>query len=569
MKTDHPESTLPPAKYNLTDYDRAYATFSWECAEKEIGWEHGDSKVNIVHSCIDRYSQDGKGNRVALISHNATGKQVYTFDELRDLTNRLANVLKSLGVCKGERVALFLPTSPQFYISLLGIVRMGAIAVPLQCKYMKDAVKGFLLDSEPSLVITTSELRDRILEDAVPTIRKVLVVGDGTSENDWQTLMDSSDDSPSTEWMNREDPMLLLYTSGSTGNPKGVVHVHEGALQYYQTGRWVLDLKDTDVYWCTADPGWVTGISYGVWAPWLNGVTIMIYTGPFDARQWYSILEKNRVSVWYSTPTYFRRLMTAGTGLSRKFNFKDLRKILSVGEPLNPIVNRWSMNTFNLPVYDSWWMTETGGLMIANFSCLPVKPGSMGKPIPGIHAAIINENGMELPPLEMGQLAIKAGWPAMMRGIWRDNEKYNEYFRISPWYLTGDLAYKDLDGYYWFQGRIDDVMKINSERVGPFEIETKLAEHPAIIEAGVIGKPDPLRGEIIKAFIVLDPGYKWSADLKQDICNFIKVRLAPYLVPDEIEVCSNLPRTRSGKLMRRVLKSWELGLPANDTALLD
>ncbi|MFZ5633169.1 MAG: acetate--CoA ligase [Bacillota bacterium] len=568
MKTDYPQGAPRPTEFNLNDYDRIYATFRWANAEKELGWKE-ENPVNIVHSCIDRHVLEGKGDRVALISDEGTKRNFYTFRNLQNLTNRFANVLKGLGVRKGERVVLFLPASPEFYISLLGVVRMGGIAVPLHCKYMSDAVKGFLLDSEPSLVVTTSLLRQRISNTEIASKAKVIVVGGNNNENDWYKLMALSDDSPATEWMSREDPMLLLYTSGSTGHPKGVVHVHEGALQYYQTGSWVLDLKETDVYWCTADPGWITGISYGVWAPWLNGVTTLVYSGPFEAEKWYSLLERNQVSVWYTTPTYLRMLMSAGGSIPRRYKFRALRKILSVGEPLNPIVNRWSLSTFNQTVYDSWWMTETGGLMIANFSCLPVKPGSMGKPIPGIYAAIINEQGEELPPFEMGQLAIKAGWPAMMRGIWRDEEKYNEYFRMPPWYLTGDLAYKDFDGYFWFQGRIDDVIKVHSERVGPFEIESKLVEHPAVTEAGVIGKPSPLRGEIIKAFIVLDSRYPWSEELKQDICNFIKIRLAPHLVPDEIEVCAGLPRTRSGKLMRRVLKSWELGLPAGDISTME
>jgi len=564
VNTDFPQNVSSNVIHNLTDYNQAYSTFQWEDTEKELGWKH-DGPVNIAHSCIDRHVQEGNGNRVALIYHTNTGRSFYTFKELQILSNKFANVLKNSGIQKGERVALFLPVSPEFYVSLLGVVKIGAIAVPLHCKYMSDAVTRFLLDSEPSLVITTSMLRRRISDGSGPSIRKVIVVGNNNNENNWHTLMNSSEDIPATEWMKREDPMLLLYTSGSTGNPKGVIHVHEGALQYYQTGRWVLDLKEGDIYWCTADPGWITGISYGIWAPWLNGVTIMISSEPFCAERWYSLLEENQVSVWYTTPTYLRLLMmTAECSITGEYRFKNLRKILSVGEPLNPIINRWSLKTFNLAVYDSWWMTETGALMIANYSCLPVKPGSMGKPFPGIYAAIINEHGDELPPLEMGQLAIKAGWPAMMRDIWRDRNKYNEYFRLPPWYLTGDLAYRDKDGYFWFQGRIDDVIKVNSERVGPFEIESKLVEHPAVTEAGIIGKPDPLRGEIIKAFIVLDSYYSWSDELKQDIRYFIETKLAPHLVPEEIEVCSSLPRTRSGKLMRRVLKLWELGLPVDN-----
>lgn len=561
-----PKNTPSRLQYNLTDYDRAYATFRWEDVEKELGWKQGDP-VNIAHSCVDRHVQEGRGDRVALLFDDGIRRKFYTFNELEKLTNRFANALKKLGVQRGERVVLFLPACPEFYISLLGLVKAGAVAVPLPSKYMTDAVTSFLADSEPSAIITTVSLRQRIPDWFIHSICRVILVDGNRNSDDWHALMTSSEDTPATEWMSREDPMLLLYTSGSTGAPKGIVHVHEGALQYYQTGKWVLDLKEGDVLWCTADPGWITGISYGVWAPLLNGITTVIYSGPFEPERWYSLLEKNQVTVWYTTPTSLRLLMIEKGNVARKYRFKSLRHIFSVGEPLNPIINRWSLSVFNLPVYDSWWMTETGAQMIASFPCLKVKPGSMGKPIPGIYAAVINEHGDELPPYEVGQLAIKAGWPAMMRDIWRDREKYEEYFRIPPWYLTGDLAYRDKEGYFWFQGRIDDVIKTGSERVGPFEIESKLEEHPAVKEAGVIGKPHPIRGEIIKAFIALNDGYSWSETLYQDICHFIKTRLAPHLVPHEIEVCAGLPRTGSGKLMRRVLKSVELGLPPEDTGV--
>ena len=564
MKKEFPQGAHPCDGHNLTDYALSYTTFHWDDTEKELGWRH-DDKVNIAYSCIDRHVRGKKGDRAALVFDNGAGREIYTYRDLERLTNRFANMLKDMGIRKGERVAFFMPAGPELYISLLGAVKMGAVAVPLHSKYMGDAVTGLLRDSEPSLVITTPLLRHRISDVDVPSIRKVIATGENGSENGWHSLLATAGDAPATEWMDRKDPMLLIYTSGSTGNPKGVIHVHEGALQYYQTGRWVLDLKDGDVYWCTADPGWITGISYGIWAPFLNGVTSMVCGEPVDAGRCYRLLEKNRVSVWQTTPSFLRSLMAADNSIPGKYKFGSLRKILSVGEPLNPIISRWSLKTFNLKVYDSWWMTETGAQMIANFSCLPVKPGSMGKPVPGVYAAVVDEQGKELPPLEMGQLAVKTGWPAMMRGIWKDEERYREYFRIPPWYLTGDLAYRDREGYFWFQGRIDDVIKINSERVGPFEIESKLAEHRAVAEAGVIGKPDLLRGEIIKAFIVLDSHHTWSDELSRDICNFIKTRLAPHLVPDEIEVCDSLPRTRSGKLMRKVLKSREMGLPPDSS----
>jgi len=563
VKTNFPQGLRLMNKFNLNDYDHAYATFRWEDAEAEIGWKPGE-KVNIAYSCIDRHVKNGCGDKTALIYDSGDRRKFFTYRDMENATNRFANVLKDCGIQKGERIALFMPPCPEFYISLLGTVKAGAIAVPIHSKYMKDAVTGFLADSEPTMAVTTASLRPRIETGKIPSLRKVITTESQAGENNWRQLINSAEERPVTEWMDRREPMLLLYTSGSTGNPKGVMHTHAGAPQYYQTGRWVLDIKDGDIYWCTADPGWITGISYGIWAPFLNGVTNVVCKEISSSQDCYKVLAKNAVTVWYTTPSLLRFLMNNDYGLLKNYRIKALRKILSVGEPLNPIVNRWSLNTFNLVVHDSWWMTETGAMMIANCSCFPVKPGSMGKPVPGIYAAVINEEGAEQPPYEMGQLAIRAGWPAMMSGIWKMESRYREYFRIAPWYLTGDLAYRDQQGYFWFQGRIDDVIKINSERVGPFEIESKLVEHPAVDEAGVIGKPHPMHGEIIKAFIVLNTQYTWSDRLCKEICDSVRTKLADRLVPCEIEVCSSLPRTRSGKLMRRVLKSWEVGLPPHD-----
>ncbi|KJS17542.1 MAG: acetyl-CoA synthetase [Peptococcaceae bacterium BRH_c4b] len=560
MNTDFPYDSKPPAKQNLNDYDHAYATFRWEDAEDEIGWDRA-GRVNIAYSCIERHVLGGRGHRTALIYDNSSMRKCYSYKDIELLTNKFANALKDLGIKKGERIALFMPPCPEFYISLLAVVKIGAIAVPLHCKYMKDSVTTFLADSEPVMVITTNTLRQRIADDEINSIRMVVTTDSYDAEYNWCSLVDNAPSTPVTEWMEGQDPMLLLYTSGSTGNPKGVIHTHAGAPQYFQTGRWVLDFRDEDVYWCTADPGWITGISYGVWAPLLNGVCIVVCKESPNAQNCYRLLKDNKVTIWYTTPSLLRNLMNADCSAWEDFQPGTLRKIISVGEPLNPIINRWSMKKFNLTVHDSWWMTETGALMIANFSCLPLKPGSIGKAFPGIYAAIIDESGAELPPFAVGQLAIKSGWPAVMTGIWKDKEKYREYFRLPPWYLTGDLAYRDREGYIWFQGRIDDVIKIDSERVGPYEIESKLVEHPAVDEAGVIGKPDPLHGEIIKAYIVLNSNYIWSDELRGELCNFIEKKLGPRLVPREVEMCTSLPRTRSGKLMRRVLKSWELGLP--------
>jgi acetyl-CoA synthetase len=340
-------------------------------------------------------------------------------------------------------------------------------------------------------------------------------------------------------------------------------------ISHYITTKWALDLREDDVYWCTADPGWVTGTVYGIWGPWLNKISQVVYNGRYDAEKWYSIIEKYKVTVWYTAPTALRMLMKAGDKIIKKYDLSSLRYICSVGEPLNPEVIKWGLQVYKLPIHDNWWQTETGSIMIANYPSLPIKPGSMGKPFPGICAKIINSKGKELAAGKQGLLGLKCGWPSMLRKVWANKKKYNEYFKISGWYTTGDTAYVDDDGYFWFVGRADDVINTAGHRVGPFEVESALVEHEAVAEAGVIGKPDAERSEIIKAFIVLNRGYKSSPKLKKDIQVFIKKRLAAHAYPREIEFTKDVPKTRSGKIMRRLLKARELGLPTGDLSTLE
>jgi len=561
---------------NLVDYEQAYNTFQWNYLEQEMGLSPAGT-WNIAVEAVDHHADGTRKHKAALRFFNGRVEDNLTYLQLKLLTNRFANVLRKFGVRPGERVALFLPACPEFYIAFLGTVKMGAIAVPLSTSFMADALTELLRDSEAAVVITDGQLVGRVQREHLPALRRIVLVGEDRAGVEaagyaaaYGPAMAGAAESFDAEPTGRETPMLLLYTSGSTGKPKGVVHVHGGITHYYQTGKYVLDLHENDVYWCTAEPSWVAGISYGIWAPLLHGVTSVIYYGDFSPDQWYGVLSRYRVSVWYTTPTALRRLMNFGPAKpGQAYNLKELRHVLTVGEPLNPIVIHWGAEAFGLIIYDTWWMTETGGVIIGNFRCLPVKPGSMGRPIPGVYATVVDEQGRELPPLEMGQLAIRAGWPAMMRGIWRDEEKYREYFRLPPWYLTGDLAYRDASGYFWFQGRVDDVIKKDGKRIGPFEVENKLIEHPAVLEAGVIGKPDPLWGESIKAFVVLHPDYPWSPELARELQQFIETRLGSHLVPSEIEACPSLPRTRSGKIMRRILKALELGLPNGDLSTMD
>ncbi|ASS74870.1 acetate--CoA ligase [Tumebacillus algifaecis] len=559
-------------EYNLQDYEEAYASFDWQEVEKEFSW-YTTGKVNAAYEAIDRHVENGRGDDIALYYSDPVRDERYTFADLKALSNKFGNVLKKYGVNKGDRVFIFMPRSPELYAALLGAVKIGAIVGPLFEAFMEAAVKDRLEDAEAVAIITTPKLKDRVRVQELPALKHVFLVGaegeQADHEIDFHQEMQEASDQLEIEWMDREDGLVLHYTSGSTGKPKGVLHVHNAMIQHFQTAKWVLDLRRGDVYWCTADPGWVTGTAYGIWGPWLHGVTNVIRGGRFSPDDWYGTLQRYQVSVWYSAPTAFRMLMGAGDELVKKYDLSAVRHILSVGEPLNAEVVRWGLKVYGKRIHDNWWMTETGGQMISNYPSLPMKPGSMGKPFPGIYAAIVDDSGNELPANTMGNLAIRAPWPSMMRRIWNNPAKYEEYFRLQPWYISGDSAYRDEDGYFWFQGRIDDVINTSGERVGPFEVESKLVEHPAIAEAGVIGKPDPLRGEIIKAFIALREGYEPSEQLIEEIRDFVKKGLAAHAAPREIEFRDKLPKTRSGKIMRRVLKAWELGLPTGDLSTLE
>ncbi|MCP3762464.1 acetate--CoA ligase [Domibacillus sp. A3M-37] len=559
--------------YNLTSYDDVYSSFDWKETEKAFSWAE-TGKVNAAYEAIDRHAESERKDKVALYYRDANRNEQYTFADMKANTNKAANVLKEYGnVEKGDRVFIFMPRSPELYFALLGAIKAGAIVGPLFEAFMEGAVRDRLEDSEARMIITTPDLLGRIPVADLPKLEKVFVVADGVEEDDkhvdfmakWKEASDQFD----IEWVDRNDGMLLHYTSGSTGKPKGVLHVHNAMIQQYQTAKWVLDLQENDVYWCTADPGWVTGTAYGIFGPWLTGSTNVIVGGRFSPEAWYGTIEEYKVTVWYSAPTAFRMLMGAGDEIVKKFDLSSLRHILSVGEPLNPEVVRWGKKVFDLRIHDTWWMTETGAQVICNYPAMDIRPGSMGKPIPGVEAAIVDDQGNELPPNRMGNLAIKKGWPSMMATIWNNEAKYESYFMPGDWYVSGDSAYMDEDGYFWFQGRVDDVIMTAGERVGPFEVESKLIEHPAIAEAGVIGKPDPVRGEIIKAFIALRDGYKQSDELKEEIRQFVKNGLAAHAAPREIEFRDKLPKTRSGKIMRRVLKAWELDLPTGDLSTME
>nr|WP_312754366.1 acetate--CoA ligase [Rummeliibacillus suwonensis] len=561
-------------EYQLQNYDEVRSTFEWEKTEQAFSW-HKTGKVNMAYEAVDRHAESERKDKVALYFENETRKESYTFADVKEWTNKAANVFQQTGLKKGDRLFIFMPRSPELYFSIIGGLKKGLIIGPLFEAFMEGAVYDRLSDSEAKALVTTPSLLKRVPLERLPLLETVFLVGEKEDIEETEQLKDfhklllqASNDTDMV-WVDREDGMVLHYTSGSTGKPKGVLHVHNAMLQQYQTSKWVLDLRDDDILWCTADPGWVTGTAYGIFGPWLTGTTVVVIGGRFSPQSWYQALQDYGVTVWYSAPTAFRMLMGAGDDILNDYDLSTLRHVLSVGEPLNPEVIKWGYQVLHHRIHDTWWMTETGAQMICNYPSMDIKPGSMGKPIPGVEAAIVDDQGKELPPYTMGNLAFKKGWPSMMRQIWNNPARYESYFLAGQWYVSGDSAYMDKDGYFWFQGRVDDVIMTSGERVGPFEVESKLIEHPLIVEAGVIGKPDPIRGEIIKAFIALKDGVEPSPELEEDIKQFVKKGLAAHAAPREIEFRDKLPKTRSGKIMRRVLKAWELDLPTGDLSTIE
>jgi acetyl-CoA synthetase len=439
-----------------------------------------------------------------------------------------------------------------------------------------DAIKDRLENSEAVALVTQPHLISKVREvrGDLPALKHVIIVDHGkrpeTGEDElcWNDLFDPASEEFETVKTGLEDFSIMHYTSGTTGKPKGAAHVHKAVLGHYATGKYVLDFHDSDIYWCTADPGWVTGTSYGMFAPFTNHVTSVIYEGGFSANKWYEVIQKYKVTVWYTAPTAIRMLMKAGDEIPKRYDLSSLRYTMSVGEPLNPEGVVWGEKVIGLPFHDNWWQTETGSIMIANYPVQPIKPGSMGRPMPGINPGVIDEEGKEVAPGEEGDLAVRPGWPSMFRTYWKNEEMYNSRFK-NGWYLTGDRARRDADGYFWFVGRSDDVINTAGHLVGPFEVESALIEHPAVAEAGVIGKPDPVAMEIVKAFVSLKEGYEATPELRRELIGFGRSKLGPGVAPREIDFIDTLPKTRSGKIMRRLLKARELGLPEGDTSTLE
>ncbi|MYL51327.1 acetate--CoA ligase [Halobacillus litoralis] len=552
---------IPPqsASYNIETEWLEGEPFDWSTVHARFTW-NVTGKVNMAYECIDRHVDEGKGERNALHYISEEEEYTYTFSELKREVNRWANVLLDHGVRKGDFVFVFLPKHPHCHIAMFAAIKIGAVVGPLFEAFMEEAVKDRINDCEGKYLITEDSFLDRVNREEIPSLTTIFTTNKTGGVNPSITReAEKASDELETVWVDLDDGLNIHYTSGSTGKPKGIIHAHRNMIQQYQTGRWVLDLKDDDVYWCTAHPGWVTGTVYGVFAPLLNGVTTVIHGGRFSAEAWYEVLEKAEVSVWYSAPTAFRMLKGEPKDMHAHYDLSSLRHILSVGEPLNPEVIHWAYQTWKLRIHDTWWMTETGAQLIANLPTRPIKPGSMGRPIPGIEIDILNEEGHPLPPYETGHLAIHSAWPSLMKEVWKNPIKFASYFPFGEeWYLAGDLAYVDEEGYVFFQGRSDDMINSSGERIGPFEVESKLLEHPAVRESGVVGKPDPVRGEIVKAFIVVNEGFEKGDDLLNDLKRFVKTELAAHCAPKEIEFIEELPKTQiSGKVLRRELKKRE------------
>ncbi len=555
-------ATIHPVEgnHNISE-DQRDTAFSWETFIEEFN-RRSDGKTNMAYECVDRHVEEGRGEKIALHYIDDSQDIKIRYNELKKTTDQWAAVLKKHGVKKGDFVFVFLPKHHHCHIAMLAAIKLGAIVGPLFEAFMSDAVRDRINDCEGTFLITDEELYKRVPREDLPSLHTVFLT-DAEGENGEISLPKELKNVENTEsqieWVDPEHGLNIHYTSGSTGKPKGIIHAHRAMVQQYLTGRWVLDIQEDDVYWCTAHPGWVTGTVYGVFAPLLNGATIVVHGGRFKAETWYETLQKTGVTVWYSAPTAFRMLMAKGNQLPEHYDLSKLRHILSVGEPLNPEVIFWGKNVLGKRIHDTWWMTETGAQLIVNLPTEPIKPGSMGKAFPGITATVLDEEGKELPPYAVGHLAIKAPWPAIMREVWQNPEKYNSYFSWGEWYVSGDLAIKDEDDYIFFQGRSDDMINSSGERIGPFEVESKLIEHKAVVEAGVIGKPDPIRGEIVKAFIVLKDGFSESKELLEEIRIFVRGELAAHAAPREIEIVEELPKTKiSGKILRRELKAREL-----------
>lgn len=573
-------AVVPAVAPNMPDWARARREFSWAAARRRLDGLPAGRGLNIAHEAVDRHVNAGRGGRVALRCINAGGlRRDITFAALKRSTNQFAAALEGLGTGPGDRVCVILGRTPELFTAALGALKARAVFAPLSAAYGPEPLAARIAIAEPRVIVTTQSLWRRKLAAVGSRLgnARVVIVRDEAPPAPhgllgWHDVLKAA---PATYRIGPtapDDPALLHFTSGTTGAPKGALHVHDAVVGHHVTGLLALDLHADDVFWCTADPGGMVGTAYGIVAPLVCGVTSVVDEREFDADRWIRLVADEKVSVWYTTPTAIRRLMKLGVDVARSHDTSHLRLLSSVGEPLGPEAVAWGSRAFGLPVHDTWWQTETGGITIANVIAEEIRPGSMGRPLPGIEAAVVERlpGGAvrELPPGAQGEIALKPGWPSMCRGYLGASDRYAACF-AGGWYLTGDLARRDEDGYFWFVGRVDDAITTAGHLVGPFEVESVLVEHPGVAEAGVIGKPDPAVHEIVKAFVALKDGVAGDEPLRRSILAHARRRLGAAIAPREIEFVTALPRTRSGTIMRRVLRARELGQSTGDLSALE
>ncbi|MBJ6723700.1 AMP-binding protein [Geomesophilobacter sediminis] len=530
---------------------------------------------NIALACTLEQCQQGRADKTAMRWVDLHGNRTdYSFADLEAHSNRFANALTSLGVAPGEVVFTFLPKMPEQFFSFLGTLKLQAICGTLFSNFGEDALLDRLGDSKAVGIVTRKSLYKKLarVRERLPDLRLVILV-DGDDDPaqgvvSYTRIMAEASAEFQVADTTPDTPSVLHYTSGSTGKPKGVLHRHGSLASQQATARDVLGLKDDDLYWCTADQGWVTGTSYGIIGPWSLGITQLHYGGGYDAQAWMDLIAREKVTVWYSAPTALRMLMREEEQVFTSADLSTLRRIYSVGEPLNPEVIQWSRRVLDHDIYDTWFQTETGAIMITNRPGIEVRPGSMGKPFTGIEPAILDDAGTPLPDGEQGSLCVKAGWPSMFVTYLNNESAYQSKFK-NGWYYTGDTARRDPDGYYWFMGRSDDVINTAGHLISPFEVESALLEIEEVAESGVIGAPDELLFEKVVAFVQLHERYQPDRDLEIKIRLHVSNRASSIATPQEIVFCDSIPKNKSGKIMRRVLKARYLGEDPGDTSTLE
>ncbi len=571
-KTPHPCRTRGAEKPQ-----EGAAKAVWEAARAMLSGLPGGAGVNIAHEAVDRHAAGPLQHRTAFRWIGESGDvQELTYGRLAALTSRFANGLAALGIERGDRVFACADRIPELYIAAIGALKHGAVFCPLFSAFGPEPLYQRLERGDARALLTTGRIYRRKIAPLLPRLPRLqhVILADAAAEGTiaYPRFLDAAPDVYTIAPTDPEDPALLHFTSGTSGMPKGALHVHGAVVAHYATGAHVLDLRDGDLFWCTADPGWVTGTIYGLITPLVMGVTSIIDAGPFDAVRWMRLLSEQGVTVWYTSPSAIRRLMRLPPGAVRKEDFRRLRHILSVGEPLPPDAVAWGREVLDRTIHDTWWQTETGAIMVANVPGRPVRPGSMGMPIPGVTATVLQEGeagavGVVQDPETAGELGLAVGWPSMFRAYLGEPERYERCFS-GGWYRSGDLVRRDADGYFWFVGRKDDIIKTSGQMVGPFEVERLLLSHPSVADAGVIGKPDAMLGESVKAFVVLKSGIRPDDESRRELIAFSRKNLGAAIAPREIEFISSIPRNRAGKVMRRLLKARETGGAAGDTSTL-